>query len=352
MRKRNTFDYGRFFRNFFLMGVFWFCIVAVFLFFYNKTEILRYEEEKSAAVYFGFKDNEYSEAEEGKFLHAINMEELQIQPETEKAQIAETKINITKDDLKKLNDLSYLKNNFYIVDKRTDLLADDIKPEEFLAMDFKVDMKEKGPKILIFHTHSQEKFADSKDTSQGVWGAGEYLKELLEKNYGVEVLHHNGVYDVVDGKSQILGAYERMEPDIRRILRENPSIEVVIDMHRDGVREDVHFVQEINGKQCAKVMFFNGLCRVYDNGELKEIDSLKNTYLNENLGLSFNLQLTANAAYPGFTRKVYINAYRYSLHMKPKSIVIEVGAQTNTYEEALNAMEPLSEILANVIIAE
>ena len=61
------------------------------------------------------------------------------------------------------------------------------------------------------------------------------------------------------------------------------------------------------------------------------------------------MQRTANEQYPDFTRKIYINAYRYSLHMMPKSLLIEVGAQTNTKEEVYNSMEILGEILAEVI---
>ena len=340
MYKKYTFDYRRFLKNFFIMMVFW-VILAV--------TVLGRSIDTSDEIRFGFEDIDYDVEKEGHFLHALNMEELMLQPETSGIDSIGVKLNITKEDLTKFSDMEYLKNNFYTVDKRTNLLPDDIRPEEFLAMDFSVDTKKDGPKILIFHTHSQEVYSDSKNESEGVWGVGEKLKQLLEEKYNIEVLHHNGVYDRVDGKSQILGAYERMEIDIRKVLRENPSIEVVIDIHRDGVGENVHLVEEVNGKQCAKIMFFNGLCRVYEDGILTEIDSLRNTYLNDNLGLSFNLQLMANAFYPGLTRKVYINAYRYSLHMKAKSILVEVGAQTNTYQEALDAMEPFSEILGEVL---
>ena len=64
------------------------------------------------------------------------------------------------------------------------------------------------------------------------------------------------------------------------------------------------------------------------------------------------MQVTANKLYPDFTRRIYINAYRYSLNMLPKSMLIEVGAQTNTKSEAQNAMEPLADILSRVILAE
>ena len=344
MYKKYTFDYKRFFKNFIIMIVFWSLLAVTVL--GNHTDI----QSEINDIQFGFEDTPYDTDKEGHFLHALNMEELMLQPEISGVESIGVKLNITKEDLTKFSDLEYLKNNFYIVDKRTNLLPDDIRPEEFLAMNFSIDTKTKGPKVLIFHTHSQETYVDSKSEAEGVWGVGEELKRLLEGKYNIEVLHHNGVYDKVDGKSQILGAYERMETDIRQVLRENPSIEVVIDMHRDGVGENVHLVEEINGKPCAKIMFFNGLSRVYEKGVLTEIDSLRNTYLNDNLGLSFNLQLVANAFYPGLTRKVYINAYRYSLHMKAKSILVEVGAQTNTYQEALNAMEPLSDILGEVLM--
>ena len=96
-------------------------------------------------------------------------------------------------------------------------------------------------------------------------------------------------------------------------------------------------------------MFFNGICRLNKNGALQSIQSLPNQYITDNLAFSFNMQLVANKLYPGFTRRIYINAYRYSLHMLPKSLLIEVGAQTNTKEEVLNSMDILAEILADVI---
>ena len=63
------------------------------------------------------------------------------------------------------------------------------------------------------------------------------LKELLENKYGIKCIHHTGSYDVVDGKSYIRGAYERMEPGVRKVINENPSLELAIDLHRDAVRK-------------------------------------------------------------------------------------------------------------------
>jgi stage II sporulation protein P len=144
------------------------------------------------------------------------------------------------------------------------------------------------------------------------------------------------------------GSYERMEPAIRKILQQNPSIEVLIDLHRDGI-EKGKLVTTIDGKPTAKIMFVNGICKTMKDGELTEITSLPNPYLMDNLAFSLQMQLKANELYPGLMRKIYIKPYRYSLHMLPKSLLVEVGANTNTVEEARNAMAPLAKILCEVL---
>ena len=123
-------------------------------------------------------------------------------------------------------------------------------------------------------------------------------------------------------------------------------------MHRDGVAEGTRLVTNINGKDCAQIMFFNGLCRLNQNGQAVPTPGLDNPYVKDNLAFSLQMQTQARTRYPGFTRKIYLNAYRFSLHMMPRSTLIEVGAQTNTKEEIHNAMEPLAEILASVILEQ
>ena len=261
-------------------------------------------------------------------------------------------LSVTAEELAKLKDFSYLKSKYYIIDSRTTLFPSDVDAAQALGLDFSIEQTTKEPKILIFHTHSHEGFADSdmsKGLSEGIWGAGEELKRILEETYGIGVLHDNGQYDVVNGKGQITGAYERMEPPIRKILAEHPSIEVCIDLHRDGVGENTRLVTNVNGKPCAQIMFFNGLCRLNKNGAAQAISGLENPYLTENLAFSLQMKTTADQLYPNFSRKIYLNAYRFSLHMLPRSTLIEVGAQTNTKEEIWNAMEPLARVLAAVL---
>ena len=245
----------------------------------------------------------------------------------------------------KLQEFDYLRQNFYQVDNTTTIGSDQLEVSLLLGKDMTIKKSVDGPQILIYHTHSQEGYRDSVpgDATMTVVGVGDYLETLLEENYGIEVLHHKGEYDVPDRDS----AYSKALPNLEKILKENPSIEVVIDLHRDGVPENRHFVTEINGKKTAQIMFFNGLCRTTSQGDLSH---LPNTFLADNLALSFQMQLTAAEYYPGFTRKIYLKGYRYNMHLCPKSMLVEVGAQTNTFAEAKNAMEPLADILARVLM--
>ena len=133
---------------------------------------------------------------------------------------------------------------------------------------------------------------------------------------------------------------------VQNLLDEHPSIEVTIDLHRDGVPDNVHLATEINGKKTAKIMFLNGLCR-NSNGDVN--DFAQNPNLSDNLAFSLQLQLKAKAYFPELVRHIYLRAYRYNLHFKPRSLLVEVGAQNNTVAEAKNAMEPLADILYAVL---
>ena len=100
----------------------------------------------------------------------------------------------------------------------------------------------------------------------------------------------------------------------RKLLKENPAIEVVIDLHRDGVAEGTHLVTEIDGKPTAQIMFFNGLSRTRANGN---ISYLSNPYLEDNLAFSLQMEIAAATYYPGFARHIFLRAYRYNMHFKP-----------------------------------
>lgn len=253
--------------------------------------------------------------------------------------VQQVEINRTK-----LQDFDYLRQNFYQIDSSTTIDSSKLNVETLLGKDMTITKQGDDPVILIYHTHSQEGYSDSLsgDLSTTVVGVGDYLTELLTEKYGFCVLHHRGCYDVGDRDH----AYSNAAPALQEILEEYPSIQVVIDLHRDGVPESTHLTTEINGKKMAQIMFFNGLSRTTTAGELK---NLPNQYLEDNLAFSFQMQLAASEYYPTLSRRIYLKGYRYNMHYCPKSLLVEVGAQNNTFEEAKNAMEPLADILAMVL---
>lgn len=258
--------------------------------------------------------------------------------------------------MEKLADYDYMMQNFYSIHPTTTAGRELMDAEHFLAMDLSLDQGNgrdgstaqtapKKPQILIYHTHSQETFSDYPENPEAsITGVGAYLSELLEGK-GYSVIHDDGVYDYRDGKLDRSRAYTYALEGIQGILQKYPSIEVVLDLHRDGVAEGTRLVTEINGKPTAKIMFFNGTSQTPDG----LIEYLPNPNREANLAFSFQMQLKAAGMYPGFTRKIYLKGLRYNQHVRARSALIEVGAQTNTYEEARNAMEPLAHILDQVL---
>ena len=240
-------------------------------------------------------------------------------------------------------DYEALLTNFYAVDNSTRLKEEYADLNRLLYQDLSVDQQAQGPQILIYHTHGSEAFIDSVpgDESTTIVGAGDKLAKLLEENYGFRVLHYTERFDDVRDE-----AYNESLPVIEQVLQDNPTIEVVIDLHRDAVAGDRKLVMDLQGRPTARFMFFNGLSFGRKSGD---ISYLENPYIQENLAFSFQVQVAANEYYPGIARKIYLKAYRYNMHLRPRSLLIEMGAQNNTVEEIMNACDPLAHILAIVL---
>ncbi|MCH1982139.1 stage II sporulation protein P [Ruminococcus sp. OA3] len=253
--------------------------------------------------------------------------------------------------LESLRNFDYLLNHFFVVDPNTTIGEDTLNIDTLMEHDLTMQQDNSQPQILIYHTHSQEQFVDSdpNDTSTWITGVGDYLTQILTEQYGYQVLHDTQTFDIIDGEIDRSKAYNAARDGLLQILEENPSIEVIIDLHRDGVSEDKHLVTDINGKPTAQIMYFNGLSYTNESGAL---DYLPNDNVIANLAFSFRLEYEAAGYYPTLTRCVYLKGYRYNLDLRPKSILLEVGAQTNTVEEARNAMEPFAYILNKVLKGE
>lgn len=248
--------------------------------------------------------------------------------------------------MEQLADYDFLIQKVYNIHSSTTASREIMNAETFLEKDFSLKGKNNEPQILIYHSHSQETYLEEGAGEDGasVVALGKILTENLE-NRGYYVIHDTSVYDLKDGKLDRSKAYTYALEGVQAILTKYPSIEVVIDLHRDGVPENVHLVSEIDGKQTAQLMFFNGMSQTPTG----PIAYLENPYREDNLAFSFQLQMEAMSQYPGLTRKIFLKGLRYNLHVRQRSLLIEAGAQNNTFEEAKNAMEPLADILDQVL---
>ena len=242
----------------------------------------------------------------------------------------------------KLMDYNYVLNNFYVVPSVTSLRPQVLDLDKISQVDLRIEKDSTVPQILIFHTHSQEKFADSEENGMSIVNVGDRLVSLLQEQYGYNVIHLADEFDMAGGVLDRSEAYTYANAKLDEVLAQNPSIQVVIDLHRDGVDASKHLVTGIDGKQTARIMLFNGISYTKEQGE---IDYLPNPYITENLAMTYKMFLLGKINYPDLFRCIYISGYRYCLHHVPRSMLIEAGAQTNTYEEVYNAMEPLARLI-------
>lgn len=251
----------------------------------------------------------------------------------------------------RLADYDYLMNHFFILDPNTETSAQQLNAAALLGEDLTIRKEKAEPQILIYHSHSQETFADSREgkTEDTIVGVGDYLAQLLTENYGYQVMHVTEAFDLAGGKLDRSKAYDYARAWLEPVLEEKPSIQILIDLHRDGVPEDRHLVTEINGKPTAQIMFYNGLSHTINSGDLSY---LPNPYIQDNLAFSFQLEYQAALYYPELYRGIYLAGLRYNLHLRPRALLLEAGAQTNTVQEVKNAMDPFADILNRVLQGE
>ena len=126
----------------------------------------------------------------------------------------------------KLADYNYLLGQFYIVDSNTEADAVQINAGDFLKQDLKITKETDTPQILIYHSHSQETFADSREgeESDTIVGVGDYLTQLLTENYSYQEVHLKEQFDMAGGELDRSAAYDYARDYLEPYLQENPDI--------------------------------------------------------------------------------------------------------------------------------
>lgn len=328
---------------------------------FEMPDLIMREFYPVGSLYNGGDDIKTVEADVGEYIETeAEKKEMAEEPETETGtesengnELAETEQNGDGMDKvleaaagiipkEKLMDYNYVLNNFYVVPSVTSLRPQVLDLDKISQVDLRIEKDSTVPQILVFHTHSQEKFADSEENGMSIVNVGDRLVNLLQEQYGYNVIHLTDEFDMAGGVLDRSEAYTYANTKLDEVLAQNPSIQVVIDLHRDGVDASKHLVTEIDGKQTARIMLFNGISYTKEQGE---IDYLPNPYITENLAMTYKMFLLGKINYPDLFRCIYISGYRYCLHHVPRSMLIEAGAQTNTYEEVYNAMEPLARLI-------
>ncbi len=223
--------------------------------------------------------------------------------------------------------------------------------DEMLSSPLTFDMKGSEPKILIVHTHGTEGYSPegeaSYDTSKSdrtldkeknVVRVGEAMKQIFEEK-GISVIHDTTLHDHPDFN----GSYENSRKTIESYLAKNPSISVVLDVHRDAFIYDdgskAKFVSVINGVKSAQLMFVVG-----SNG-----GGLDHPNWRENMKFAIKLQNHINGKYPTLMRGVNLRTERFNGHMTKGSLIIEVGSSGNTLEEAMNGAKYGAEAIAEYL---
>ena len=210
------------------------------------------------------------------------------------------------------------------------------------------EFNEDKPRILIYHTHTHEAYEQvsgnqyvaieawrTNDHDHSIVRVGKELAELLESR-GFEVVH-----DTTDHEQDDLGtAYTR---SLETLQNYNEPFDLYIDLHRDAYLEGMPSGKiEHNGQTLAQLMLLIG------NGEGFEVKP----YYEENLLFAEELTALINHSVPGLCKDVLVKDGRYNQNIGIFSILVEVGHNKNTLEEALNALPPLADSLCTLMIEE
>lgn len=215
----------------------------------------------------------------------------------------------------------------------------DIDIDSILSAGCPVRLEAGTEQILIIHTHSSEAYSPAGldkyddlgtnrtlDQNLNVIRIGSELTEIFE-SFGLNVIHDTQVFDY----PSYTGSYNRSCEAVEKYLADYPSIKIVIDLHRDALCSDTVTYKTTATEQgvCAsQVMLFVG----------SDASGLEHPNWRQNLSLAIYLQNAVCQSYPSLMRPITLTKYRYNQHLTPGSMIIEVGSNGNTLQEALAAI--------------
>lgn len=241
-------------------------------------------------------------------------------------------------------DMDYVKMR-YVCDLRPDL-------EPLLLSELGWNLWQDAPTVLILHTHTTESYTKvsgenyeesgnyrTLDENYNMLSLGDKLTELLEAG-GLQVIHDRSLHDYPSYN----GSYDDARESIQNYLAEYPTIQLVIDLHRDAAdtaNGQLATSATVDGENSAQLMMFIG---TNESG-------LNHPNWQRNLALALKLHVLLERENPGLTRPIVLRSQRFNQDATPWTILVEVGAAGDTHQKAMTAIDPLAEAileLANV----
>jgi len=231
----------------------------------------------------------------------------------------------------------------------TDVSMNVLLAQSRLEPDFKIT-ENASAQVLVMHTHTTESYEPyereyydasfsyrSTDNSMNVVAVGDAIVKELEKN-GIRTIHDITVHDY----PSYTGSYDRSAETIKKILKDNPDIKVVLDIHRDAIASDgdlIAPVTETGGRKAAQIMIISGC----DDGTMNMPDYLKN------FRLAAMLQSQLETDSPGITRPILFDYRNYNQELTSGSLLIEVGSHGNTIDQAVYSGKRIGISLSKVL---
>jgi stage II sporulation protein P len=210
----------------------------------------------------------------------------------------------------------------------------------FPKFDSKSSTNKDKPLVGIYHTHTAESFIPNSGVAHRPGGqlgdiadVGAALAQALEAG-GVKAIHSTTIHDY----PSFMKAYGPSEITAQQMLQDNPSLQMIFDIHRDAEkRENVTAI--VNGIQIAKITI------VVATGQ----QDLPQPHWQQNHAFAKLLEARLNAKYPGLCRGIQLVEWRYNQHLHPRALLLEVGSQESSKEEALRSMELMADILVELL---
>ncbi len=225
-------------------------------------------------------------------------------------------------------------NGIYL---RNTTLNHQINIEEYLNKQVQAFITENKPAVLIYHTHTTETYelldrtfytnernTRSDNSKENMVRIGEEICKVLEEK-GYKTIHDKTVYD-----ESVNGAYDRSRVNISKILKDNPTIQIVLDVHRDSIYQKdnskIKTVTEIDGRKAAQIMLISGC----EDGNVTDFPNWQ-----KNLTFAVNLQEKLKNDNKTLVRPLMFCSRKYNMDLIPCALSVEIGTDANTLSEAV-----------------